>query len=150
MPLPDPLPIVAAKAAPPLLVLAGFTFVAGTHRQFSLLALAGRKGELPLQPASSLAGSRWSDRQAGPLLVRHRVVLWARPCRAAQRASSSSLSRGGALLPHTPSNRRTALLSSSTGCSRVLNVRVLVVIVSSRMLASCKQEAAPRASSSSS
>ena len=46
--------------------------------------------------------------------------------RAAERACSSSLSHGEALLPHTPSNRRTAKLSSSTSCSRRLHVLVVV------------------------
>ena len=42
-----------------------FTFLEGTHRQFSRLALTGRPGELPLPPSSSLAALVGRIQQAG-------------------------------------------------------------------------------------
>ena len=85
--------------------------------------LKGRPGELPPQPASSLARSRWAAGQARPILVHRHCVLSARPCRAAERACSSSLSVGGALpLPHPPPIVAAASCCSSTICSRHLKV----------------------------
>ena len=76
LPPPDPHPIVErAKAlSPPLVVVAGLTFLEGTPRQFSPLALAGRRGELPRQPSSSLAGSRRQPAWPAVVVRRHGVV----------------------------------------------------------------------------
>ena len=51
----------AASCSPPLVVVAGLTFVGDTPRQFPGLALTGRPRELPRWSPSSLAGSRRAD-----------------------------------------------------------------------------------------
>ena len=78
LPPPDPHPIVGTlKGSSSTGCPRRFTFLEGTHRQFSRLALAGRPGELPLPPSSSLAALEGSSEAA--VLVRHRGVLSSRP-----------------------------------------------------------------------
>ena len=105
LPPPDPHPIVGRKRPPPLVVLAGLTFVDPSSSSVPGCSppLKGRRHrELPPPRSSSLAGSRWAVQQAEPIVAASSSVLSARPFRAAERASSSLLSLGEALPPPDP------------------------------------------------
>ena len=103
LPSPHPIPIVASKLAPPLVVVGGLTFVDGTRRQFSDLASQGRRvGELPPQPSSSLAAPRRAPAEAG--YSRSVIVTSPVSPQGADRRASSSLSQLGRSVapPQTP------------------------------------------------
>ena len=87
-------------------------------RMLASLALPRRRHREPsLSSLAKLGTSRWADGQARPILGRHRQFSCLGPKGPAKRASSSSLSLGGALpLPDPPPI--VVASSSSTVCSR--------------------------------
>ena len=112
---PDPHPIGQPPKGgfPPLVVVAGFTFLGDTHRQFSGLAPAGRPRELPLRSPSSLAGSRWAARKRAYSRSSSRRSPGS-PLTGRPRELVPPLSTGGKLRfpPDHPSNRSGGLKAS--------------------------------------
>ena len=107
---------------PPLGVVAGFTFLTGTRRQFS--GLASKEAAQRASSSTRFVSCLLSEAAAkAAVIVHRRGVLRARPCRAARRACFSSLQRRPAL-PDTfgtrpcplPTKPGKAWLCSSAGC----------------------------------
>ena len=108
--------------SPPLVVVAGLTFLQDTPRQFSGLAPKGRPGEHPRRSCSSLAVSRWADEQVRPILVRHRCVLRSRPEGRTGELALPLSHWEGPRPSQTHPQSSAAKAASSTVCSRKLKL----------------------------